>query len=81
MKFVMRELAVLTGELADSLKDDETGLIIKKEDRKAQKVAVIYLVGEDPAKTEDTTEAPKTTAPATTEPTAEIKPEEAPLTA
>lgn len=74
----MRELAVLTGELAESLKDDETGLIIKKEDRKAQKVAVIYLVGEDPAKTEDTTEAPPNVATPSTviKSTHEVKPEE-----
>ena len=73
----MRELAVLTGELADSLKDDETGLIIKKEDRKGLKVAVIYQIGEniDPAKTEDTTEAPKTTATEEAIP-ADVKPEE-----
>ena len=56
----MRELAVLTGEIADSLKDDETGLIIKKEFRKAKPVAVIYLVGENVESriTDEMTEAP-----------------------
>jgi len=60
----MRELAVLTGELADSLKDDETGLIIKKEDRKGLKVAVIYQIGENIESriTDEMNEAPETTA-------------------
>ena len=43
----MREIAVIYGEEANKLKHDETSLIIQKEMRNGQLVAVVYVVVED----------------------------------
>jgi hypothetical protein len=77
----MRELAIILGESAAKLNDDETGLIIKKELRNGKGVAVIYLVGENVervVKADEPTPEPTpepAPEPATPEPTPTPEPE------
>lgn len=66
----MREIAVIHGEEAKKLKHDENSLIIQRENRNGQDVAVVYIVVED----ENTpTEAPKVSTEEATPQETEVK--------